>query len=211
MSQRLQEGHPSLPHSAPALNTPSQNPGLVERLIALADRPLGAAILVVLALLEATIFPGPTEAMLIALTLGRRERVLWFTGLATAASVIGGVAGYYLGATVFSDFVRPLLESYGLTRYIDAVGRAYADNMLLALGTSGYTPIPYMLYTALAGDARLPLPTFVLGAFLGRALKYLPIAALAYLLGPRVHWVLRRYGAIVAVVIVALIALYFVR
>lgn len=178
-------------------------------MIALADRPLGAVILVVLALLEATVFPGPTEAMLVALTLGRRERVLWFAGLATCASVIGGVAGYYLGATLFIDVVRPLLESYGLTRHIEVVGRVYGENMFLALGTSGYTPIPYMLYTAIAGATHLPLPAFVLGSFIGRALKYVPIAALAYFLGPKVHWALRRYGTVAAVVFVALLAIYF--
>ena len=186
-----------------------ENRGVAERLIALADRPVGAVILVVLALLEATVFPGPTEAMLVALVLGRRKRVVWFTALATCASVAGGVVGYYLGATLFTDVVRPLLESYGLTRYIDAVGRAYAENMLLALGTSGYTPIPYMLYTAMAGAMHLPLPAFVLGSLLGRALKYVPIAVLAYLLGPRVHRVLRRYGALAVVVIVAVLVVYF--
>ena len=193
---------------------PPQHPtktSIVERLTALADRPAGAVLLVVLALLEATVFPGPTEAMLVALVLGRRERVVWFAALATGASVIGGVAGYYLGATVFADLVQPLLESYGLTRFMDVVARAYADNMLLALATSGYTPIPYMLYTAMAGAAHLPLTTFVLGSFLGRALKYLPIALLAYFLGPRVHWVLRRYGALAVVVIVALLVVYFLR
>lgn len=182
----------------------------VERLTALADRPLGAVILVVLALLEATVFPGPTEAMLIALTLGRRERVVWFASLATVASVVGGIAGYYLGATVFADVVRPLLDSYGLAGHIEAVSRVYADNMLLALGTSGYTPIPYMLYTAIAGASNLPLPAFIFGSFLGRALKYVPIAALAYFLGPKVHEVLRRYGGLAAVVMVALLILYFV-
>lgn len=189
--------------------TAAAPPSLGDRLLTLADRPLGAVILVVLALLEATIFPGPTEAMLVALTLGRRERVVWFAGLATAASVAGGVAGYYLGATLFPDLIRPLLESYGLTKHIDVVARAYADNMLLALGTSGYTPIPYMLYTSMAGGAQLSLPTFVIGSFLGRALKYVPIAILAYLLGPRVHWALRRFGPIAAVVVVALLLLYF--
>lgn len=189
---------------------PADAPGFVDRLTGLAGRPLGAVILVVLALLEATVFPGPTEAMLLALTLGRRERVVWFATLATVASVIGGVVGYYLGATLFGDVVRPLLESYGLTRHVETVSRVYGENMLLALGTSGYTPIPYMLYTAIAGALNLPLPAFILGSFLGRALKYVPIAALAYVLGPRVHEVLRRYGAVAAVVIFALLVLYFV-
>ena len=187
----------------------TERKGLTHRLTALADHPAGVLLLVVLALLEATVFPGPTEAMLIALTLGRRERVLWFAAVATVASVVGGVIGYYLGATLFADLVQPLLTSYGLTRYTDAVARVYAGDPLLALGTSGYTPIPYMLYTAMAGAAGLSLPEFVLGSFIGRALKYAPIAALAYLLGPRVHWALRRYGPVAAAVIVALLVLYF--
>lgn len=190
--------------------TSPESRGLVERLTLLADRPLGAAILVLLALLEATVFPGPTEAMLIALILGRRERAVWFAAIATAASVVGGVAGYYLGSALFADVVRPLLDSYGLAQHMNAVARVYSDNMLLALSTSGYTPIPYMLYTSMAGAADLPLGTFVLGSFLGRALKYVPIAVLAYLLGPRVHSVLRRYGAVAAVVVLLLLVLYFV-
>lgn len=39
---------------------------------------------------------------------------------------------------------------------------------------------------------------------------YVPIPALAYVLGPRVHEVLRRYGAIAGVSIVVLLVLYFV-
>ncbi len=195
------------------MQTPGDAPassGLDARLTALAARPAGAVILVVLALLEATVFPGPTEAMLVALTLGRRDRVVWFAALATVASVVGGIGGYYLGAMLFADVVQPLLESYGLTQHVAAVSRVYSENMLLALGTSGYTPIPYMLYTAIAGASALPLPEFVLGSFVGRAVKYVPIAALAYLLGPKVHVVLRRYGAIALVVIVAVLILYFV-
>ncbi len=196
--------------SSSGVDVPSPaRPGVVERLVALADRPLGAAILVVLALLEATVFPGPTEAMLIALILGRRERAVWFASIATAASVVGGIGGYYLGSVLFADVVRPLLDSYGLAQYMTAVAKVYGENMHLALATSGYTPIPYMLYTAMAGAGDLPLGSFVLGSFLGRALKYVPIAALAYVLGPGVHAVLRRYGAIVAVVVVLVLVLYF--
>lgn len=181
------------------------NKTFTERLTVLADRPAGAAMLVILALLEATIFPGPTEAMLIALTLGRRERAVWFAALATIASVAGGIGGYYLGATVFSDVVRPLLDSYGLTRHLDAVAQVYSANVLLALSTSGYTPIPYMLYTSMAGASHLPLSTFVVGSLIGRALKYVPIVLVAYFLGPRAHRFLRRYGAVGLVVVVAVI------
>jgi membrane protein YqaA with SNARE-associated domain len=182
--------------------------GRAHPLLGLADRPIGTVILILLAFLEATVFPGPTEAMLVALTLGRRERALRFAILAILASVVGGIVGYYLGAALFPDVVGPLLESYGLATYTDSVRRAYAENTLVALATSGYTPIPYMLYTSMAGAAQLPVPEFVFGSFLGRALKYAPIAWLAYLFGPRVHWALRRYGAVAAVAVVSLLVLW---
>lgn len=175
------------------------------RLFALANRPLGAWILVALALAEATVFPGPTEAMLIALTLGRPSRVAWFAALATIASLAGGIGGYYLGATAFDNVVRPLLDTYGLTTHMDTLTRVYADNMLLALATSGYTPVPYMLYTSMAGAAQLPMETFLLGSLVGRALKYVPIAAVAYFAGPAVHGLLRRYGLLAAVAVAVVV------
>ena len=192
---------PPMPPDHEGGNDSSPGP-MLGRLLALADRPAGAVVLVVLALLEATIFPGPTEAMLLALTLGRPRRAWWFAGIATAASVVGGVIGYQLGATLFQEVARPVLATYGFTDQMDAVQRVYRDNMMLALVTSGYTPIPYMLYTTMAGASALPIVQFVVGSLAGRALKYVPIAALAYVFGPAVHRVLQRYGGLAVVVVV---------
>lgn len=157
-------------------------------------------------------FPGPTEAMLVALTLGCRRKVWFFAGIASAASVVGGFLGYQLGAALFGEVARPLLASYGLTGSIDAVARLYRDNMMLALVTSGYTPVPYMLYTTMAGASNLPLVPFLTGSLVGRALKYLPIAALAYVFGPAVHRVLRRFGWVALLLVALLVAsFYFAR
>lgn len=181
-------------------------------LLGLADRPAGAAVLAILAVVEATVFPGPTEAMLIALTLARPRRAWWFAALATGASVVGGVVGYQFGATLFDEVARPLLDSYDLLDQADVAQRLYRDNALLALVTSGYTPIPYMLYTMTAGAAGQPLPSFVAGSLLGRALKYVPIAALAYAFGPAVHRILRRFGGVaLALVVAAVLLLIYLR
>ena len=188
--------------------SPGPVPG---RLLTWADRPAGAAVLVVLALLEATVFPGPTEAMLVALTLARPRRAWAFAALATGASVAGGLIGYQLGAVFFESVTRPLLASYDLLDQATVVARVYRENALLALATSGYTPIPYLLYTTMAGASGQPVLPFVLGSLLGRALKYVPIAALAYVFGPAVHRLLRRYGwvagAVAAVVVLGLLLL----
>jgi membrane protein YqaA with SNARE-associated domain len=181
--------------------------GVVPRLIALADRPAGPVVLALFALLEGTVFPAPTEAMLIALTLARPRRAWWLAVLATGSSVVGGVIAYQLGAHFYVTVARPLLASYDLLGQVDAVARVYRENAGLALVSSGYTPIPYMLYTMLAGASELSLATFVLGSLAGRALKYAPLAALAYVFGPAVQRVLARVGWVAVMVVVAVVLL----
>jgi membrane protein YqaA with SNARE-associated domain len=164
-----------------------------------ADHPAGPLVLVLMAILEACLFPAPTEAMFIALALGRPRRSWWFAGLATAASVTGGVIGYYVGAAFFDEIARPVLSWYGLTDEMSAVARVYRANVFIALATSGYTPIPYMLYTIAAGAFGIPVPPFVAGSVVGRGIKYLILGALTYYLGPPVRAFLDRHsGWIVA-------------
>lgn len=97
------------------------------------------------------------------------------------------------GATLFDEVARPRLDSDGLPGQADVAQQLYRENALLALVTSGYTPIPCMLYTT-AGASGQPMLSFVAGSLLGRALRCVPIAALAYVFGPAVHRILRRLG-----------------
>lgn len=183
----------------------------VRWLLARADRPGGVLVLVVLALLEATLFPAPTEAMLLALAIARPQRSWWLGGVAAVASAAGGIIGYQMGATLFTELAQPILASRGLMGQFDALGALYRGNAFLALVSSGYTPIPYMLYTMVAGALDVPLPTFVAGSLVGRALKYAPLALLAWYFGPAARGLVERYAgwvaAAVAVVLVAMLVL----
>lgn len=170
------------------------------------EHPAGPAVLVLLALLEATVFPAPTEALLIALALGRPRRAWLFAALATVSSVAGGAVGYWMGGAAYEDAARLLLAAWGMLPHLDAVARVYRENFVLALVTSGYTPIPYMLYTIAAGAFELPFGPFVAGSFVGRALKYAPLALLAYLFGPAVRRLLDRYAGWVIAAVVLLLA-----
>lgn len=181
----------------------------MRRLLQFAERPAGVWVLVALALLEATVFPAPTEAMLLALAIARPRRAWWLGGIAAVSSAAGGVAAYQLGGALFDEVARPLLASRGLLGQLDALGALYRDNALVALVSSGYTPIPYMLYTMAAGAFEVPLPTFVAGSLIGRALKYAPLAALAYFFGPAARRLAERYAGWVALAVVLALALLF--
>jgi membrane protein YqaA with SNARE-associated domain len=176
-----------------------------DRLARWAAHPAGPALLFVFAVVEGCLFPAPTEALYAALALARPRRAWALAGLAAAGSVVGGVVGWTFGAALFDRVGRPVLGSYGLLQRVDAVAALYRDNAALALVTSGYTPVPYVLYGIVAGSAGIPLGTFVVFSAIGRGLKYAVLGLLASVAGPPIRrWLIRsrvRLAAAAAVVL----------
>lgn len=185
---------------------PSASPAPADdRLARWAAHPAGPALLFVFAVVEGCLFPAPTEALYAALALARPRRAWALAGLAAAGSVVGGVVGWTFGAALFDRVGRPVLGSYGLLQRVDAVSALYRDNAALALVTSGYTPVPYVLYGIVAGSAGIPLGTFVVFSAIGRGLKYAVLGLLASVAGPPIRrWLIRsrvRLAAAAAVVL----------
>lgn len=168
-------------------------------------RPSGVWVLLALTVVEATFFPAPTEVMLLALCVSQPRRAWWFASLAAVGSVTGAVLGYHVGAVMFTQVGRPIVDGLGLSEYLPAVANAYRTNVWFALGTSGYTPVPYMLYTMMAGAFSVPLATFVAASLIGRALKYIPIALAGSIFGPAVRRFSSRYAAWAGLVITAVL------
>lgn len=161
----------------------------------LAGHPAGPLLLFAFAVAEGCLFPAPTEALLAALALARPRRAAALTALATAGSVAGGLAGYLFGTLLWERAALPVLAWYGLEGGAAAVERVYRDNLALALLTSGYTPVPWMLYAMTAGALGIPLLPFVALAVAGRGLKYALVGILARVAGPPLARLLRRHPA----------------
>jgi membrane protein YqaA with SNARE-associated domain len=195
---------PRLSEPHPAASTDPE-----DRLARWADHPAGPALLFVFAVIEGCLFPAPTEALYAALALARPRRAWALAGIAAAGSVLGGVVGWTFGAALFERVGRPVLASYDLLERVDAVAALYRDNAALALTTSGYTPVPYVLYGIVAGSAGIPLGTFVLFSAIGRGIKYAILGLLASVAGPPIRrWLIRsRVRITVAAVAVLLVAL----
>jgi membrane protein YqaA with SNARE-associated domain len=177
-----------------------------------ARHPGGEWVLAVLAILEASVFPAPTEAAFLALALARPRgrRPPWrLVAIATAGSLVGALVAYGIGAEYFDRLGRPLLERLGIVGEFEAVAALYRDNTLLALLTSGYTPIPYVLYTITAGASAIPLATFVVGSLLGRGIKYAVLGLVTFHAGPAVQAAFRRASGWVMAVIVAAAAAWW--
>lgn len=177
-----------------------------------ARHPSGEWVLFVLAILEATLFPAPTEAAFVALGLARARGPgpPWrLVTIATAGSLVGALIAYAIGAEYFERLGRPLLDRLGFVAEFEVVEGLYRDNTLLALLTSGYTPIPYVLYTITGGATALPLSTFIVGSLLGRGLKYALLGLVTFYAGPAVQAAFRRASGWATAAIVAAAAAWW--
>ncbi len=160
-----------------------------------ADTPYGLPALGALALAESSVFPIPPDPLLMALCLGAASRSLRFAGVATAASVIGGMIGYGIGSLVWlgvSDFFFTYVP--GVTP--DAFGSVqslYERWDFWAVFMAGLTPIPYKVFTISAGVFAINFPVFVLASVLSRGLRFFLVAGLIYRFGSSISSFIDRY------------------
>lgn len=158
-----------------------------------ADRPGGTWALGGIAVAESFFFPIPPDVLLIPLCLGKPRRAALFATVCTAGSVVGGMVGYAIGAWLFEAVAVPILEVYGYMDQYQALGRAYADNLVVALGTAGFTPIPYKVFTIAAGGFAVPFGAFVIISAVSRGARFFLVAGLIRLFGDRIRGFIERY------------------
>ncbi len=196
------------PVSAPS-DVPTTRPGPVRRLydwtLSWADRPGGAWALGGLAFAESSFFPIPPDVLLMALSLGRPKRALWFATVATFASVLGGILGYFIGMGLFEQIGRPILEWYGATGKFDRVGELYRENLVLALGSAGFTPVPYKVFTIAGGAFGVPLLPFIIISIVSRGARFFLVAGLIRMFGPPVKAFIDRYFNLLSILFVVLL------
>ena len=141
---------------------------------------------------ESSFFPIPPDVMLAPMVLARPERAWRLAAITTVASVLGGVAGYFIGVFAL-EAVAPLLADAG---YIDAYETArswFATWGFWVMVLAGFSPIPYKVFTIAAGAMVVPLIPFVIASALGRGVRFLLVALLVAWGGPRVEPWVRRY------------------
>ncbi len=156
--------------------------GAVKRLydwvLSWAESPWGPAALFVLSFCESSFFPIPPDPLLIALCLGAVRRSLLYAGICTLASVLGGLAGYAIGAFGFEMIGQPILEMYGKADQFEALLGGFREQGNIAVLIAALTPVPYKVVTISAGVASMNLPAFIMASVAGRGLRFFAVAGL---------------------------------
>lgn len=162
--------------------------------------------LAAVAFLESSVFPIPPDLLMIPMILARPSRAFVIAALCTAASVLGGLAGYWIGAGLFEQVGRPVLEFYGKDARFDEFRLTYNEWGAWAVLIAGITPFPFKVITILSGSTGLSVPVFVAASILARGLRFFLVAFLLWKFGPPIRdFIERRLGLVFTVLVIALV------
>ncbi len=155
---------------------------------------------------ESSFFPIPVDVMLAPMCLADREKWIRFAAIATVFSVLGGIAGYFIGYGLF-DAIEPWLrESHYWAAY--QTSRAWFDEYgVWIVFVAGFSPIPYKVFTIAAGVAALSFPGFVIASIIGRSARFFLVAGLVRAGGQRFEDTLSKYVEWIGWACVVLVAL----
>ena len=178
---------------------------LYDRTMALADHRHAMWALAAIAFLESSVFPIPPDVLMIPMILARPSRAWAIAGVALAASVLGGLLGYAIGALAYESIGQPILAAMGKADAMEAFNARFNDFGFWAVLTAGVTPFPYKVITIMSGWTGMPLGTFIATSILARALRFFVLAALLRVFGAPVRaFIERRLGLVFTVFVVLL-------
>ena len=186
----------------------------------------GGTALFFLSMAEASFFPVPPDALLIALCMGAYKKWFRFALICSIGSVIGGALGYLIGHYAFDLIGEKMLS---LSAYISGMD---PEQLLTqaqywfnekemagmkvgswAVGIAGFTPIPYKVFTIAAGFFEMAFIPFLVASAISRSLRFFVVAGLIGLLyekyGDRIKEFIDRYFNSLAIAFVVLLVLGF--
>ena len=178
---------------------------LYDWVMRLAGHRHASLALFAVAFAESSFFPIPPHAMLIPMALAERAKAWRYALIATVASVLGGVAGYFIGYALFDAVGKPLLEFYGnADKFNDFAGR-YNEYGAWIVFFAGVTPFPYKVITIASGVTALNFAVFLAASIAARGLVFFVICGLLYFFGQPIRaFIERRLGVLFTLFLVLL-------
>jgi len=179
--------------------------------LSLAARKTAELWLAVIAFVESSIFLIPADVLYLPMALARPERAYRYAIVATVASTLGGIAGYFLGYFAYDALAKPILEFYGKLAEFEQLRQCTGeDTIMLLLVTSGLAHLPPIkVVTILAGVVQISFLFFVVSCIIARGARFLALAWAMRRFGePIRHFIEKRLGLIAGLAAAILIILY---
>lgn len=151
--------------------------------LAQAQSPYALWVLAAVAFVESSFFPIPPDVLMIPMIIARPSKAFVIAGVATVASVLGGLFGYLIGWGFFELIGQPIFDFYGKADAVAEFQARFNDYGAWAVLIAGVTPFPFKVITIMSGVTALSLPVFIVSAIIARALRFFLVAALLWRFG----------------------------
>ena len=148
--------------------------------LSLAERKFSGLWLGLLSFAEASFFPIPPDVLLIPLCLGKMKKAFKFAFICSIASVLGGIAGYAIGAFAWDELARLFFQYIpGFTpEKFDKLKSWYEEWGWPLVFIAGFSPIPYKIFTVASGVLGMALWPFILASAVSRSARFFLVAFL---------------------------------
>ncbi|WP_034988936.1 YqaA family protein [Bartonella senegalensis] len=179
--------------------------------ISLANRRTASYWLGFIAFIESSVFPIPVDVLYIPISLVHPKKSYRYAFIATVCSVLGGVAGWFIGHFAYDTLAKPILEFYGKVESFQALkNNATLKFLVILLLTSGFLHLPPIkIVTLLSGVMGVHLGLFILTCIFARGARFYLLAWLIKHFGRQaMHFLTRHFKWIVLIGCVTLLLIY---
>ena len=169
----------------------------------------GAFALFFLSFIEASFFPIPPDVLLIALCLGARSRSFYFVIICSLGSALGAIFGYSIGYFLwwnssqdfsrFANFFFNIIPGFS-TEIFYEIKQKYEEWNFWVIFFSGFTPIPFKVFTVSAGAFNINFNLFIIASLIARSARFLIIGGLIWRFGEPIRSFIDKYFNILAFV-----------
>lgn len=152
---------------------------------------------------ESSFFPIPIDIMMIPMILADRLKAWRLATITLITSVLGGMAGYLIGALLFETIGQPIIDFYGYGDKFEAFQGHYTDYGILIVLIAGFTPIPFKVVTIASGVVGMNPLVFFLTSIPARGARFYLVAALLWKFGDPIRdFIEKRLGLVTTAVMV---------
>ena len=145
---------------------------------------------------ESFIFPIPPDLLLIPLSISNPKKAYYFAMLTTTFSVLGGVIGYLIGI-YFSELFLSTLSWIFDEKSVEMTIEWMTEWGVMVVLISGFSPIPYKIFTVASGVTGLAFIPFLIASLLGRGMRFFLIGFIISKGGDNLEKKLRKYSEVI--------------
>ncbi|MCG6883700.1 MAG: DedA family protein [Silicimonas sp.] len=178
--------------------------------LSLAAHPRALWALAGVSFIESSFFPIPPDILIIPMVLAAPSRAWLIALVATIASVLGGLFGYFIGAVLFDTIGQAIFDFYGKADAVESFNARFNDYGAWAVLIAGVTPFPYKVITIMSGWTGLSLPVFMVSSVVARGLRFFIVAGLLWKFGPPIRIFIEKYlGLLFTLFVILLIGGFY--